>query len=144
MLRNATSPGGSEETSEVAGEPTSLRQGWIACAGDESIAVLIPLAPRVVITQDCGIGLGLVTKTERQVAFDQTLQSLGDMRCGLIIVNNSFEPVHRGQVLTTCEVVTTDLHFLTGQMVASKIEFKLGIPCILAVGKTTYHIVERL
>src|SRR5215813_859793 len=96
MLWDATAPSRSEEASEVAGEPTSLGWARIACPGDEGIAVLIPLAPRVVVTEDCGIGLGLVTKTECQVAFDQTLQSLRYMCRCLIIVDNAFEPVHRG------------------------------------------------
>src|SRR5262245_20413322 len=121
MLRDAPAPSRSKETPEVAGEPTSLGHARTACPGDEGIAVLIPLAPRVLVAKDCGIGLGFVTKTECQVAFDQTLQSLGYMRRSLIIVDNAFEPVHRGQVLTTPKIITTDFHFLTGQMVTSKI-----------------------
>src|SRR5215831_16384171 len=96
MLWDATASSRSEETSEVAGEPTSLGLAWIACPGDEGIAVLIPLAPWVVVTKNCGVGFGLVTKTECQVAFDQTLQSLRYMCRCLIIVDNAFEPVHGG------------------------------------------------
>src|SRR5271166_2844313 len=144
MLGGATAPSRSEQTPEVAREPTWLGEVWVGGPGDESIAILIPLAPRKVVAEDCGIGLCLITETECQVAFDKTFQRLGNMRRRLKIVDNTFEAVHRGQVLTAVKIITTDLHFLTGEMISGKIKFKLGITRIFAVRKTTHHIIERL
>src|SRR5215472_2254111 len=144
MLREAAAPSGSEETPEVASEPTSLWKAWVAGPGNEGIAVLVPLTARVVVAENRGIGFGLVSETERQVAFDKTLQRLWHMRRRLIIVDDAFEAVHRSQVLTALKVVPTDFHFLTRQMVAGKIKFELGIACIFTVGETPHHIIERL
>src|SRR6266480_1051624 len=144
MLRGGTVAGGSERTPEVAGEPAFLGQARVAASSNESVAVLIPLAPRIVVAEDCGIGLGFVVEAECQVAFDKPLQRLGYMRRRLIIVDNAFETVHRCQVLSTLKIVSADFHFLTGQMIASKIELELGITGIFAVGKPAHHIIERL
>src|SRR5271165_2554949 len=95
MLSDATAVSGSEQTPDVAGEPTFRRQARIAGSGDQGIAVLVPLAPRIVVAEDCGIGFGLITEAECQIAFDETLQSLRHMRRSLIIVDNAFESVHR-------------------------------------------------
>src|ERR1700751_4994125 len=65
------------------------------------------------------------------------------MRRRLIVVDNALESIHRSQVLTTFEVVPTDFHLLARQMVAGKIEFELSIACVLTVGKTPHHIIER-
>src|ERR1700758_2079802 len=143
MLRDATAPSGSEEAPEVTGEPTSGGLAWVASPGDKRIAVLIPFAPWIVVTEDRGIGFGLVIQAECQIAFDKTLQRFGDMRRRLIVVDNALESIHRSQVLTTFEVVPTDFHLLARQMVAGKIEFELSIACVLTVGKTPHHIIER-
>src|SRR6516164_3359917 len=144
MLRETAEPNSSKETPEIAGEPTVLGYAGATGPRDEGVAVLIPLATRVVVTENCGIGLSLGGQAERQIAFDKALQRLRHMCRRLIIVNDAFEPVHRSQILAALKVVPADLHFLTGQMIASKVEFELGVACVLAVGKTTHHVIERL
>src|SRR6516164_7704040 len=105
MLRETTESSGSKGTAEVAGEPTFL--GYAGAAGPryEGIAVLIPLATRVVVTENCRIGLSLGGEAKRQIAFDKALQRLGYMCCCLIIVDDAFEPVHSSQVLAALKVV---------------------------------------
>src|SRR5215472_17811981 len=144
MLWETTESSSSKETAEVAGKPTFLWYAGAAGPRDEAIAVLIPLATRVVVTENCGIGLCLGGEAKRQIAFDKALQRLGHMRRRLIIVDDAFEPVHSSQILAALKIVAADLHFLTGQMIASKIEFELGVACVLAVGKTTHYVIERL
>src|SRR6516164_6233098 len=123
MFREPTEPTRSEETPEVAGEPTSLRWARVAGPGDKGVAILIPLASWKVVAKDRRISFRLIIETEGQVAFDKALQRLRDMRRRLIIVDNTFESIHCGQVLTTFYIVTSDFHFLSRQMVASKIKF---------------------
>src|SRR6516165_10215858 len=111
MFREPTEPTSSEETPEVAGP------------GDKGVAILIPLASWKVVAKDRRISFRLIIETEGQVAFDKALQRLRDMRRRLIIVDNTFESIHCGQVLTTFYIVTPYFHFLSCQMVASKIKF---------------------
>src|SRR6516162_8771516 len=96
----STAASGSEGASEVAGEPTLRRRPGATGSGDKSIGVDIPVAAGIIVTQHRGIGFGFICETERQVTFDETLQSLRHMRRRLKIVDDAFEAVHRCQVLS--------------------------------------------
>src|SRR5882724_11007424 len=111
MLADGAAADRSERTSKIAGEPAVLRHAGVAGSGDQSVAVLIPLATGIVVAEDRGIGFGFVVESERQVALDKPLQRLGYMCGRLIIVDDSFEAVHRCQVLAPFQVVSTDFHF---------------------------------
>src|SRR5208283_5338189 len=135
----------SEQASDAASKPAlGRRRTGVAGSGHEGITVLIPFAPRIIIAEHRRIGLGLIGESKCEVALDEALQRLWDMRRRLIIVDHAFEAVHRRQILAPRQVITADLHLLAGQMVAGEIELELGVPRIFAVGKTTHHIVERL
>ena len=56
----------------------------------------------------------LVGQTQRQIGFNQPVQRLGSMGCGLEILHDNPEPVDRGGVVVAFEVVATDLHFFGG------------------------------
>src|SRR6266436_696737 len=144
MLRGGAATGGSEQTSKIAGEPAVFRHARVAGSGDQSVAVLIPLAARIVVAKDCGIRFGFFIESERQVTLYKPLQRLGDMCRRLIIVNDPFEAVHRSQVLASFQVVSTDFHFLSGQMITGEVKFQLGVSSIFAVGKSADDIIEGL
>src|SRR5258708_15018382 len=144
MWPGGAAAGCSERSSKIAGEPAVFRHARVAGSGDQSVAVLIPLATRIVVAEDCGICFGFVVEPERQVALDKPLQRLGYMCRRLIIVDDSFEAVHRCQVLTPFQIVSTDFHFLSGQMITGEIEFELGVSGIFAVGKSADDIIKGL
>src|SRR3984893_16870816 len=136
--------GRSERSSKIAGEPAIRRHARVAGPGDQSVAVLIPLATRIVVAKDCRICFGFIEESERQVTLDKPLQRLGYMCRRLIIVDDALEAVHRSQVLAPFQVVSTDFHFLTGQMIKSEVKFQLGVSGIFAVGKSADDIIEGL
>src|SRR6267142_7071309 len=99
MLEDRAAAGRSERISEIASQPAVLRHAGVAGSGDQSVAVLIPLATRIVVAKDCGVCFGFVVEAERQVTLDKPLQRLGYMCRCLVIVDDSFEAVHRSKVL---------------------------------------------
>src|SRR5467141_4625229 len=144
MLPGGAAAGCSERSSKIAGEPAVFRHARAAGSGDQSVAVLIPLATRIVVAEDCGICFGFVVESERQVTLDKPLQRLRYMCRRLIIVDDSFEAVHCSQVLAPFQVVSTNFHFLSRQMITGEIKFQLGVAGIFAVGKSTDDIIEGL
>src|SRR5215471_6815975 len=127
MLEAGTAAAGrSERHAEIAREPT-LRRLAGRSTRHEVIGIGIPLAAWIIVAQHGRIRLSLLGETERQIALDETLQRLRDMRRCLKIVDDAFEAVHRGQVLSSLQIISADLHLLSGQMIARKVELELGV-----------------
>src|SRR5215471_14826763 len=144
MLAGGAAAGRSEQTSKIASEPAALGHARVFGSGDQSVAVLVPLATGIIVAKDGGVCFGFVVEAERQVTLDKPFQRLGHMCRRLIIVDDTFEAVHRSQVLTPLQVVSTDFHFLSGEMITSEIKLELGVSGISAVGKSADDIIEGL
>ena len=91
----------------------------------------------------CG-ALCLTLKTQCQIAFGQACKCFGNVGCGLIFVDNRFEPVDRSQIFLTVLIIAPDAHFLAGKMIDRKVLFQFGVAGIFAVGETADNIIKRL
>ena len=54
------------------------------------------------------------------------------------------EPVDRGEMLRTLQVVAPDLHLLAGQLVADHVHLQLGVARVIRLREAGDHLVERL
>src|SRR5215469_6698779 len=133
----------SEPASEVSGEPALCRASG-SSGSHERISIGIPLAARIIVTQHRCILSGFVGQTEREIALDEPLQRFGDMSRCLIIVDHPFEAVYRRQILPAAEIIATNLHLLSGEMVPGEVELELRVSRVFAVGETAHDIVQRL
>src|SRR5262245_39645721 len=123
-IESVTSMQGSEQAEEPA---APLVRRWRAFAGHQVVAVLVPFAAREVVAQHRGRLLRLLLDAERQVALDQAMQRLRDVRGGLIALDHHAIAVDGADVLLVGLVVAADRHLLAGQMVDGELDLQTRI-----------------
>src|SRR5262249_23588693 len=105
-----------QQTLEQAPKPAFLSPRRPPAISDDTIRGPVPMAPRVVVAEHRGVVVRLLGQAEREAAFDQPLERLGDMRRRLIIVDDPAEAVHRCEILLFRQVEPADLHLLAGEV----------------------------
>ena len=86
--------------------------------------------------------LRLVGHAEGKIGFGQAKQGFGHMAGGLIFLDDVAEPVDGGDVLAAGLIITADLHFLSGEVIAGQVDLEGGGTGINAVGKATDDVFQ--
>jgi hypothetical protein len=66
------------------------------------------------------------------------------MRCSLVFIDYCLESIYRRQVIPAPQIVAADHHFLSSQMVVTKVDLEASIPRVLAVGVAVDQLLEDL
>src|SRR5882724_4912716 len=135
----------SQHTSEDGVEPGAfLPHRLQVLAGQQIVAVLVPVAAGVVVAEHGRGGLRLVLDADRQVALGQALERLRNVGRGLVELDDAAEAVDGGEVLLALEVEAADLHFLAGEVVAGEVELQRRIARVVGVGEAGDDVVEGI
>ncbi len=112
--------------------------------GDELvIAIHVPFAAGIVMSQHRRRPPRLVRQAEDQIDLRQPVQRLGHVVGGLEIVHHALEAADRGGVQMLLLVPAADVHLLAGQMVAREVDLQPRIAAIGAVGEAVDHLLQR-
>src|SRR4051812_31052953 len=141
---DASAGDGLLEVGEGLADPGALVLGRLAAATlHQRIGALIPDAVGEVVTEHGGRGLRFDGDAERHIGLGQALQRFFDLARGLVFGDDDFEAVDGAGVVPALEIITADLHFLAGELVARHFELFLGLGGVLAGGKFPDHLIER-
>src|SRR5579883_2324825 len=113
-------------------------------AGQQRVAVLVPLAAGIVMTEHGGGAARLVDDAEREIALGQAVQCFRDMGGRLIFVDDAAKAVDSREVLAPLLVPAPDLHLFPGEVVAGEVELQPRIARVAALGAAPDDLDERL
>ena len=79
------------------------------------------------MAEDGGGRLGFGDDAERHIAFGETIECFRRLRRVLVFGDDLLEAIDASEIRTAIELVTADLHFLAGQMIARQNSLFAGI-----------------
>src|SRR5471032_1781232 len=113
-------------------------------AGENQVAVGIPVSAREVVAEHGGGLLGLALDAQRHVALDQPMQRLRYVGSRLVALDHHAVAVDRADVLLLLLIVAADVHLLAGEMVDGEFDLEARVARIWRVGEALDDLGQRI
>ncbi|QTK78021.1 hypothetical protein AT6N2_C0053 [Agrobacterium tumefaciens] len=107
------------------------------------VGVSVPLAIGIVVTEYGSSRLGFIRQTHGIIGFGQTRERFLDLVGVLILLDHDAEARHGSKIFLALEVITADLHFAAGKLVASETDLGLCVGHVFRIGIIRHDLVHR-
>ncbi|MOA08765.1 hypothetical protein D3C78_1285590 [compost metagenome] len=102
------------------------------------------MAIRIVVAENGGRCLCFIHQAHSVIGLSQTRQRFLDLVGVLVLLDDDAETRNGGEIFLALKVITTDLHFATGELVTGETDLGLRVGDIFRIGIVIDDLVHRL